>query len=753
MTRTGAAVLVFALAACASVPPEPRTGAPSELPPSPETAAGPAALQAEKKSPATDAPGSLAEARRRQPQVERYPATGEVVDAGAASRPAYTASTEGKFTLNFKGAELREVIKAILGDLLKANYVVDDKVRGPVNLETRRPISRDELIPTLETLLRTQGAVLVHSDHLYQIVPQSSALTSAVSPHVTLQRDRGYQVLVVPLRFIAAKEMEKILKPLQPANSLLEVDSRRNLVMLAGTQAELAHMLKTIDTFDVDQLQGMSVGLFRLAAVDVKTIRRELEEIFGEGGAEGAGMLRFVPLDRLNAFLVITPQPKYLDRVEEWVKRLDRIDEGAAAGLHVYYVQNSRATHLAEVLGPLFGVEGRAGAGALPPARLAPGTRPAQLGTGAPTRQPAGGAPSTGLGAGQGAAISTAAAPADVRPLAFSSPADALIGRLGSGELDVGAVTIIADDKRNALIVKSTAADYAKIEQVIRKLDIWPFQVLVEVTIVDVELSDELSLGVEWFLKGQSRGRRAEARFDTGAAGLAPIVPGFSFTLLDTANNIRAVLNMLASESKLKVISSPTMMVLDNHKASIRVGDQVPVRTSEATGITASATSPIIASSIDYKDTGVLLEVTPRVNASGMVHMEIHQEVNDVSQTTSSGIDSPTINQRRINTTVAVQDGETVVLGGLIRDRKSGSEVGIPWLHQLPLLGWLFKSRTDVAARSELIVVITPSAVRDQAEARAVTDELRRRMSEVTLPDWLSKPEPKKAVPAPKPAQ
>lgn len=205
---------------------------------------------------------------------------------------------------------------------------------------------------------------------------------------------------------------------------------------------------------------------------------------------------------------------------------------------------------------------------------------------------------------------------------------------------------------------------------------------------------------------------------------------------------MRGVLNMLAAESRLKVVSSPNVMVLDNHKASIRVGDQVPVRTSEAAGLGTTAASPVIASTFEYKDTGVLLEVTPRVNESGMVHMEIHQEVNDVQQTTSSGIDSPTINQRRINTTVAVRDGETVVLGGLIRDRKSGAESGVPLLHRIPLIGWLFKSRTDAADRSELIVVITPTAIRDPSEARAVTEEIQRRMTEITLPDWLGKKEP-----------
>jgi len=733
MSKARQLIASFALAAgaCTTLPPSPPQ-APSQAPPeSAETPVRPEALQTG-RTPAADVAAS-AETRKRQLEPEVHRGSGEFIDPKAAARPAYAADAKGKLTLNFKGADLREVVKSILGDLLRVNYAIDERIKGLVNLETRRPISRDELIPTLEALLRTQGAVLVRSDNLYQIVPQAAALTSGVSPHVTLQRGRGYQVVVVPLRYIAAKEIEKILKPLQPPNGVLQVDSRRNLVILAGTEAELAHMLKTVETFDVDQLEGMSVGLFRLSTVDARTIRRELEEVFSVG-AEGESLLRFVPLERLNAFLVITPQPKYLDRVQEWIQRLDRADEGASVGLHVYYVQNSRATHLAEVLGPLFGVEA-ARQEALAPARLAPGARPALLRSESSAASRASAAPpaSSRLAQAPGAGL------AEARPLTLSSSVDGLPGRSGAGELDVGAVTIIADDKRNALIVKASAGDYAKIEQVIRKLDIWPLQVLVEATIVDVELSDELSLGVEWFLRGQLGSKRAEARLDLGNPGIAPLVPGFSYTILDSSNAVRGVLNMLAGQSKLKVVSSPTMMVLDNHKASIRVGDQVPVRTSEAAALSTSAATPVIASTFDYKETGVLLEVTPRVNASGMVHLEIHQEVNDVQPTTSSGIDSPTINQRRITTTVAVQDGETVVLGGLIRDRKSGLESGFPLLHRLPLVGWLFKSRSDVAERSELIVVITPSAVRDQGEARAVTEEMRSRMTEITLPDWLGK--------------
>ena len=720
-------------AGCTSVPPQTPTassnptavfGNPVSRPPVPATGA----QDAERVAPA-------APPRPRPPPAELYPGTSTYVDGKAASRGAQAAAEDGQIRLNFKGADLSEVVKAILGDLLQANYVIDDKVKGTVNLETSRPMSRDALIPTLEAVLRTHGAALIQTGSLYRIVPQSAALTSGLSPYASLQRGRGFQVVVVPLQYIAAKEIEKILKPLQAPNSLLQIDARRNLLIFAGTESEIAQMLQAVETFDVDQLRGTSVGLFRLQAVDVKTVRGELEQIFGEG-ADGAGMLRFIALERLNALLVITPQPKHLETVQQWIRRLDRTEESAGSGLHVYYVQNSRAQHLAEVLAPLFGIE-RQRADPQGAPRLAPGARPSAIQSDigmVPTR---GTASAASADRPAGAETPSGQRSVEGKPIALRTAAEPPGLRSLADELDVGAITIIADDQRNALIVKANATDYAKVEQAIRKLDIWPLQVLVEATIVDVALTGELSLGVEWFIKGSINGYPTRSLLDLGAPGIGPQVPGFSFTLLDAAGAIRAVLNALASDSRLKVVSSPNMMVMDNHKAVIRVGDQVPVRTSEASSIATSGVAPIIASTIEYVDTGVLLEVTPRVNSSGMVQLDIRQEFNDVQRTTSSGIDSPTINQRRINTTVTVQSGETVVLGGLIRDRKIHTKSGVPGLMRLPLVGALFRSELETSERSELIILITPTAVKDPGEARAISEELMRRMKEAPAPAWM----------------
>ncbi|MFQ5935616.1 MAG: type II secretion system secretin GspD [Acidiferrobacterales bacterium] len=682
--------------------------------------------------PARDAWEEEAVVEERKTQSELFPGTGKFINTRAAWQRPYRATATGDVTLNFQGSDIQEVVKTVLGDILQVNYAIDEKVKGQVFLQTSAPLARNSLIPVLEGLLRMKGAVLIQSEGLYRIVPESAALASAVSPHIRLFRDKGFQMLVVPLRFIAAPEMNKILEPLKPSNGVIQVDHKRNLLILAGTQVELAHLLKTIKIFDVDQLKGMSVGLFRLSAVDPETVIVELNKIFSGGAGEGAakdkdgsvgGMLHFMPIQRLNAVLVITPQSKYLKDVQLWIERLDQGMDPAEQNLHVYYVQNARAVQIAELLNQLFKAEPPA-AEAPPATSLAPGATPAVIETGPGDTEK--------ILEGKGSARPPWLKPTNGQTGPASKvPAGVMLAKADQGDgMDVGQVTIIADDTNNALVVKATADDYTRIERAIRKLDVLPLQVLVETTIADVELKGDFSFGLEWFFKSKFGGSKsAIGLLDLGSPGLAPIVPGFSYTVVDSADVVRGVLNTLASESQLNILSSPSLMVLDNRTATIKVGDQVPVRTSEASSISTSGEAPIIASTIELRDTGVLLEVTPRVNASGLVTMEIVQEVNDPETTTTSGIDSPTINQRRIQTTVAVQSGQTIVLGGLIRDRRSKSKSGVPGLRNIPLIGWLFGNKSKQSERSELLVMITPTAIKDQNEALAVTEELKSKMT------------------------
>jgi len=647
-------------------------------------------------------------AAETQPQSQEAPPAGEVYSGSGVfldlSGTEARVPAEGDITFNFQNAEIGEIVKTILGDILQANYILDDRVRGTANMQTTRPINRDALIPTLEKLLQVNGAALVDQGDFYEVVPLDSISGGTVSLKANLSADRGYQMLVVPLRYIGAQEMVKILEPMKPQQGLMEADARRNLITLAGSQAELINLRETIKVFDVDQLQGMSVGLFRLQSVDPELLMGELEVIFGDS-AEGplAGVVRFLPIERLNALLVITPQKKYLTDAGTWIRRLDRTEAAQGLGMYVYYVQNGRAENLAEMLGNLF--EGQ---------RRSRQERDANQ-----PRQSA-----------VPAAVQENGAAADDQATVTRAEATGVV----PASLDVGDVDIIADAENNALLIMASPTDYDKVYRAIQRLDVLPLQVLVEATIVEVSLQDELRYGLNWFFKSHisnsSRG--------VGTIGSSPIPSAADVAATATfevfkAGATRALLNLLASDSRLNVVSSPSLMVLDNHTAEIRVGDQVPVRTSTTTNTASDDLNT--TSTIQYRDTGVLLEVTPRVNAGGMVVLDITQEVNDVAdETTSSGIDSPTIIQRRINTSVAVQSGETLVLGGLIKENKSNGSEGVPVLRHMPVVGWAFGSRGKSVNRTELVVMITPTAVTDTSDARDVTREYRNKLRSLELP-------------------
>lgn len=635
-------------------------------------------------TPADTATGPAASPGTRS---EIYRGSGNFVRLGQTEEAPPPAP--GDITLNFQGSDIAEVVKTILGDILQLNYSLDERVRGQVYLQTNSPIREEALLPTLESLLQTHGAALVHSQGLFSVVPASEVPSSALNPRLAPTAERGYQMLILPLRYIGAREMEKILEPVKPRQGAMMVDDRRNMITLVGTRDELLNIRETVNLFDVDQLRGMSVGLFRLQASSADVIAGELQAIFGDE-AEGplAGMVRYLPIERLNALLVITPQERYLTDARVWIERLDRAENPRGLNMYVYHVQNGKADHLAELLNQLFDSQRRnRGDSPLPPAS-APGDdgAPLQIATG-----------------------------------------------INAANLDVGEVSVIADTERNALVVMAAGADYAKVEQAIKRLDQLPLQVLVEATIVEVSLEDELRYGLQWYFKNNLGGGR------TGAGGLGPIPIPTATSLaassasyeVFSASGTRALLTALASDSKVNVISSPSLMVLDNQKAQIRVGDQVPIRTSETTNLNSDVGN--VTSTIQYRDTGVLLEVTPRVNAGGMVVLELIQEVNDVAATTTSNIQSPTITQRKIDTRVAIQSGETLVLGGLIRENKTQDSQGVPGIRHVPVLGWLFGSSGTNVKRTELVVLITPTAVANPQDARAVTQEYRRKLQGVAM--------------------
>jgi general secretion pathway protein D len=632
--------------------------------------------------------------------VEMDRGTGRFINDARAGQTAAPDRAPGDITLNFEAADLREVVHFILGQLLDENYVLHPGVTGTVTLQTSQPLSRNALLPTLEDLLRLNGATIVaRDDGLLQVLPREGALQGTTVPR-TQPGGAGLNVRIVPLRFIAATEMVKILEPFLTPDGLVRVDPARNMLILSGSRRELAQWEETIAIFDVDWVKGMSVGLFTLRNADVGEVVAELDRVTSpESGSPLAGLFNLVPIPRLNAVLVITPQARFLDEAKTWIDRLDRSRDVHRTRLYVYRMQHARADEVAQLLTEMYGGETSAQA-ATPAARLAPGMEPVQIGD------------ADGGGSG-----------------ARSATQSIVAGSLGGGGEQagglVGDVRIIADDSNNSLLIMAGERDYELLTDALRQIDISPLQVLVDATIIEVSLTDELRYGLQWYFTN-SVGSYDGQGILADSAALARTFPGFNYSIVDSANQVRAVLSALAQDSRVNVLSSPSVMVLDNQEANIRVGDQVPIRTSESTS--ALTEDAVTVTSIQYRDTGVSLRVTPRVNAGGMVRLDIEQEVNDVSTTTSSGIDSPTIQQRLIKSTVAVQSGETIVLGGLIRETTGTDQSGIPVLYKLPVIGALFGATTVSTRRTELIVLLTPRVAHDAGEARAITEDFRRRM-------------------------
>ncbi len=650
-------------------------------------------------APAGD--GALSPQGRVEPQsdagVREYVKYGSGRFVKKPARPQVTF-VGGEITLNFEKTDIQEVVKVIVGDLLQENYAIGPSVSGVVSLQTSKPVGREMLLPMLENLLRMNGAVLVRESGLYRVNALADAARGTIAPSVGTPQALGYQLVVVPLRYVTASEVAKALKPLIPEEGLLLVDDKRNLLMLAGSSQELSSWVAVAELFDVDWMRGYSVGLFPLENGSAKEVAKELDKLLSGMSDGGVGkMVRLEPIERLNSLLVVTSQGKYLSQVKEWIARLDTVGSEPGRRLFVYQVKNRKASELADVVNDVFGGQGS------PPERPQ-GSVVTEL-----TLSPA-----------VEAEEQTGEAKPASRPATTPPALDGLA-------LPEGAeIRIVADPQNNAILVMSTASEFRIVEAALRKLDVLPLQVLVEASIMEVTLSDELSYGLEWYLNNReiNSDYTGAALLDLNAgAGIEPIIPGFSYAVVNAAEDVKAVLNMLASDSKLNVLSSPSLMVLDNSKANIRVGEQVPVRTSGERALGEQT----IYETFEYKDTGVMLAVTPRVNSGGLVTMEIDQTITDIGAVESTTQQRRFL-QRNIKSEVAIQSGETVVLGGLILENKTDDSSGIPLLRDIPLLGWLFGATKTVDKRTELLVLITPKVVRNLRDAASITDEFRRRM-------------------------
>jgi general secretion pathway protein D len=608
-------------------------------------------------------------------------------------------SGEGDVELNFSEANVREVAQTVLGSILGQNVVVDAGIDQRITLRTSKPLKKANLIPTLETTLAAAGLALVRDGELYRILPSAKARSGTGKALTIASRGNlqpGYSVIVVRLDHIAPSQMAKILEPLAPEKSILRVDDPRNLLIVSGTGPEMQSLLETIDIFDVSPLKGMSFGYFKLQHAKAGQVTSELKEfIRAYSSQSGFNPPQIVPIERLNALLVFASHADSLKLVQSWVRRLDLEKNESDSQLYVYRVKNRKAKELAVLISNLFSTAGDNSASSRT-TDTPPDTKTIDVTT-----------PSAG--------------PVRTMPAVEIKNTSSLDLTQAPAQLAQG-LRIVADPNNNSLLIRATPKEYQLISAALTRLDTVPPLVMVEVTIAEVTLNDQLQYGVEWFFKKKQQ-TASLSSLNTGQ--ILSKFPGFSYFF--NATDVQVVLNAVAGVTNVKVLSSPKVMVLENKTATLQIGDQVPVITSTSQSV-ATTGAPVIQT-VQYYDTGVILKVTPQVNAGGLVTMDINQEVSNVStDQTGNATGSPTIQQRKINSAIAIQNGQAIVLGGLIRDSKTVSTTGLPLLSDIPRVGDVFKTHDNQTQRTELIVMITPRVVWDRSEAREATDEIRSKM-------------------------
>lgn len=698
--------------------------------------------------------------------------TGRFIGSGRSRSAATEPVSEDGVTLNLVNLPIAQAAKIVIGDILGGDYVVDPKLDGKVTVHTAKPVRRSAALDLFQSGLRVAGASVVKSGGSYKIVPIEQAATSgeaiSTDPVSPESSPLGESARVVQLRYVSASEMKRVLEPIAEHGSIVRADDARNTLTLSGTAQDIATLQDAISMFDIDTMRGMSFALAPVRSGDADSLADDLKNIFGsEKEGPMGGMIRFIGNKKLSSILVISSQPQYLARARAWIEKLDARAEDSEKRFFTYRVQNRPAKELMIVLASIFGSKGQAESGVAPRFGQSAMSSGAGMGGGqAPTSPlgalsaagPTGGAGSSALGGGGGlggggiggGGFGMGGGPTPTAGggslgsggiSGLSVPGGPESGR-GAGptpaiSLDNDRYKLGVDDAKNALVIMSTSEDYRRIRAVIETLDVLPNQVFLEATIAEVKLNDSLRFGVRWFMQKNANlfgfsglpGQPAAANTLLGqnllGASVGAAFPGFAYAF--RALNQQVTLSALNQITEVNVISTPSLTVLDNREALLQVGDQIPVQTLQSVSAIGNTFN-----SVNYTNTGVILKITPHISESGRIMLELEQEVSNVDPNTPPGSTTPTIQQRRVRTQVVVNDSESLMLGGLVKDQRGRAADQIPVVGDIPIVGSAFKEKRDAIDKTELVIMITPHVVRSLSEGREITEEFKRKLLDIS---------------------
>jgi general secretion pathway protein D len=657
----------------------------------------------------------------------------EVLDVAEIRRPQ--APNGRGYDLNFENTPVATVAKVVLGDILGMGYTIDPRVQGTVSLVSARPVPKSDIVFVLESALRLSGIVLLRDASGYRLTPLGDAIGAGRVDAEAANPEPGYGVSVVPLQYVGAQTILKLMDSFATRAGSVRADPTRNLLLIQGTGAERRSAVDTVLSFDVDWMRGQSVGIYPINNSAPEPMIAELEKIMDTGDSGlSQNLVKFQVVSRLNAIMVVSRKPALLQTAATWIRRLDRADSERTS-VHVYRIRYGDAKQLAKVLSDMF-IGSSSSSIDSAENQIAPGSG----GTAASVADrlsfnsnPMG---STSSATSSGRLGSSNALRPDSTVAAESSPSNTSgslsrgAGGGGGGQPITPNVRITPDAINNALLIYADRENYRIISSTLQQLDKPVLQVAIDATIAEVTLNNELTYGVQFFLSSKTLGSvintQSAASTVANAATTAAInrvLPGFNF-LVGSEASPKVILDALHSVTSVKVLSNPSLVVINNQTATLQVGDVVPVSTGSATVLSSSNT---VVNTIDYRNTGIILRVVPRITANGNVRIEVEQEISNVTAQAAATL-TPTVAERKVKSSISVANGQTVLLAGLISEQQNGDRNGIPALDEIPIFGDAFSHQNKKGTRTELIIFIRPQIIRDGSDAHNVAEELRSKV-------------------------
>jgi type II secretion system protein D len=591
-------------------------------------------------------------------------------------------------TLNFQAADIREVIKVLLGDLLKLNYVIDRKVAGIMTLHAVGQFYTEELMDIAQTTLNVNGFAVIVKENIAEVVTIQEARQR--SPGVYIGGDiqaRGEDIItqIVPLKYIVPQGIIPTLRGFMSRAGFVVAPNDAHAIVISEQASNMERLISIIKMFDVPIFAGKALKFYNIKHVDVKGLAKELGDMVRSLGAVTKGTraeISFTPFVESNRLLVATKNPELLSSIDFWIQNVDLESEERVTRLYIYKVQHQKATDIQPILMELYSekISGQA------------------AGSGAPRP------PSDGRKRGERVEKTKAGAVITEQPM-----------------------RIIADEGTNSLIIKAVPSDYQEIRSIIEALDAPPQQVLIEIIIAEVTLTKSMDEGVEMFLRNKIKLDSAGETVESGRAIGITNPAGISSGLLVNAffGDVQTIFKILATESSLNFLSTPHILVRDDQQAAIQVGEDVPT----STGSAIPGGSDIIVSAIEYRSVGIIFTVTPHIAENGMVTLDITEEASEIGPDVLAGGQlNPSFTTRKAETSLVVKGGNTVLIGGIIQEVQRNDVSKVPILGDIPLLGYLFKSISKATVKTELLVLITPHIINTASEAETVTNAFEERV-------------------------